>query len=104
MSMPLRNQPLRFGALQRLVGGSQQVLTQPLKELEQDGIVQRQLYAEVPPRVGHSLSAYGRTLQPVLDALYAWGRAHYLRNQPGATAAAEVAALATPAEVAAKAN
>ncbi|QKG58331.1 helix-turn-helix transcriptional regulator [Hymenobacter sp. BRD128] len=77
----LRDQTLRFGALQRLVGCSQKVLTQQLKELEQDGIVQRQVYAEVPPRVEYCLSTYGRTLQPVLDALYAWGRTHYLRSQ-----------------------
>ena len=83
----LRDQTLRFGALQRLVGCSQKVLTQQLKELEQDGIVQRRVYAEVPPRVEYSLSDYGQTLQPVLEALYAWGRAHYLRGQPGAAAA-----------------
>ena len=91
----LRDQTLRFGRLQRLVGCSQKVLTQQLKELEHDGIVQRQVYAEVPPRVEYSLSEYGRTLQPVLDALYAWGREHYLRGQagaPAATSAAETAA------------
>jgi DNA-binding HxlR family transcriptional regulator len=81
----LRDQTLRFGSLQRLVGCSQKVLTQQLKELEHDGIVQRQVYAEVPPRVEYSLSEYGRTLQPVLDALYAWGREHYLRGQASAT-------------------
>jgi DNA-binding HxlR family transcriptional regulator len=80
----LRDQTLRFGSLQRLVGCSQKVLTQQLKELEHDGIVQRQVYAEVPPRVEYSLSEYGRTLQPVLDALYAWGREHYLRAQASA--------------------
>lgn len=83
----LRGQTLRFGALQRLVGCSQKVLTQQLKELERDGIVQRQVYAEVPPRVEYRLSAYGQTLQPVLEALYAWGRAHYLRNQPASAGA-----------------
>jgi DNA-binding HxlR family transcriptional regulator len=76
----LRDQTLRFGALQRLVDCSQKVLTQQLKELEQDGIVRRQVYAEVPPRVEYSLSTYGQTLQPVLDALYTWGLAHYLRG------------------------
>ena len=85
----LRDQTLRFGALQRLVGCSQKVLTQQLKELEQDSIVQRQVYAEVPPRVEYSLSDYGRTLQPVLEALYAWGRAHYMRSQPAADDCAE---------------
>jgi len=84
----LRDQTLRFGSLQRLVGCSQKVLTQQLKELERDGIVQRQVYAEVPPRVEYSLSDYGQTLQPVLDALYAWGKAHYLRSPPAEAAAA----------------
>ena len=77
----LRDQTLRFGELQRRVGSSQKVLTQQLKELEKDGIVRRQVYAEVPPRVEYSLSTYGQTLQPVLDALYAWGMAHYARSQ-----------------------
>lgn len=77
----LRDRTLRFGELQRAVAISQKVLTQHLKELESDGIVRRQVYAEVPLRVEYSLSDYGQTLQPVLDALYAWGRAHYLRSQ-----------------------
>lgn len=87
----LRDQTLRFGSLQRLVGCSQKVLTQQLKELEHDGIVQRQAYAEVPPRVEYSLSTYGRTLQPVLDALYAWGREHYLRGTASAAVATDAA-------------
>jgi len=80
----LRDRTMRFGELQRGVDISQKVLTQQLKELEKDGIVRRQVYAEVPPRVEYSLSAYGQTLQPVLDALYSWGREHYMRNQPAA--------------------
>ena len=76
----LRDQTLRFGELQHRVGSSQKVLTQQLKELEKDGIVRRQVYAEVPPRVEYSLSTYGQTLQPVLDALYTWGVAHYARS------------------------
>ncbi len=78
----LRDRTMRFGELQRGVDISQKVLTQQLKELEKDGIVRRQVYAEVPPRVEYSLSAYGQTLQPVLDALYTWGRQHYMRSQP----------------------
>ena len=78
----LRDRTLRFGELQRSVGISQKVLTQQLKELERDGIVQRRVYAEVPPRVEYSLSGHGQTLQPVLEALYAWGMDHYLHTAP----------------------
>ena len=78
--LQLRDRTLRFGELQRLVGVSQKVLTQQLKELEHDGLVRRQVYAEVPPRVEYSLSPYGQTLHPVLDALYAWGLQHYTRH------------------------
>ncbi len=80
----LRDRTLRFGELQRGVNISQKVLTQQLKELEKDGLVRRQVFAEVPPRVEYSLSAYGQTLQPVLEALYHWGRAHYIRSQAAA--------------------
>jgi len=78
----LKDGTMRFGELQRAVAVSQKVLTQQLKELEQDGIIRRQVYAEVPPRVEYSLSPYGQTLQPVLEALYAWGLRHYTRAYP----------------------
>jgi DNA-binding HxlR family transcriptional regulator len=77
----LRDRVMRFSELQRTVGASQKVLTHQLKELERDGIVQRQVYAEVPPRVEYSLSAHGQTLQPVLELLYAWGAEHYLQQE-----------------------
>ncbi|GGG61659.1 winged helix-turn-helix transcriptional regulator [Hymenobacter glacieicola] len=82
----LKDGTLRFGQLQRAVAVSQKVLTQQLKELEQDGIVRRQVYAEVPPRVEYSLSPYGQTLQPVLEALYSWGLRHYTRAHPACAA------------------
>jgi DNA-binding HxlR family transcriptional regulator len=77
----LKDRTMRFGELQRAVAVSQKVLTQQLKELEHDGIIRRQVYAEVPPRVEYSLSSYGQTLQPVLEALYNWGVMHYTRDQ-----------------------
>jgi DNA-binding HxlR family transcriptional regulator len=85
----LKDRTMRFGELQRAVAVSQKVLTQQLKELERDGIVQRKAYAEVPPRVEYSLSSYRQTLQPVLEALYNWGVIHYTRDQSVSEASAE---------------
>jgi DNA-binding HxlR family transcriptional regulator len=90
----LKDRTMRFGELQRAVAVSQKVLTQQLKELEQDGIIRREVYAEVPPRVEYSLSPYGQTLQPVLAALYAWGMQHYMRDQ----SASRVVCLANMAQ------
>ena len=84
----LRDRTLRFGALQRSVNSSWKMLTQQLKVLEKNGLVRREVFAEVPPRVEYSLSAYGLTLQPVLDALYPWGREHYIKSQAQAMPAA----------------
>lgn len=52
---------------------SKKVLTDNLRSLEDDGIVERQVFAEVPPRVVYSLSELGKSLTPVLDAMVAWG-------------------------------
>lgn len=77
----LKDQTLRFNELKRLIPTvSQKALTEQLKELEDAGIVKRQVYAEVPPRVEYSLTLYGQTLRPVLDALYAWGSNHVQRR------------------------
>jgi DNA-binding HxlR family transcriptional regulator len=67
----------RFGELQRgLKGVSEKVLAQHLRELEKDGIIQRTVYAEVPPRVEYSLTPSGKTLKPILEAMHEWGRNH----------------------------
>lgn len=64
----------RFGELQRSVGRvSQKVLTSQLRAMEADGLVHREVYAEVPPRVEYSLTPLGRSLKPVIDALKTWG-------------------------------
>jgi DNA-binding HxlR family transcriptional regulator len=71
----------RFGELHRMLCAiTQRTLTQQLRELEADGLVNRQVYAEVPPRVEYSLSPRGRTLEPVLMALRQWGEEHVLNN------------------------
>lgn len=63
----------RFGQLaQRMPLISRKVLTEQLKELEEDGIVQREAFAELPPRVEYSLTERGLALLPILDQLCAW--------------------------------
>lgn len=54
-------------------GISKKVLTDNLRTLEDDGLVEREVFAEVPPRVEYSLSDLGKTLKPILDALKDWG-------------------------------
>lgn len=73
----LCHKTLRFSQLRRrLQGVTQKMLTQQLRELERDGLVNRKVYAEVPPRVEYSLTELGRTLEPTLRQLCDWGRAY----------------------------
>jgi DNA-binding HxlR family transcriptional regulator len=68
---------LRFGELRRVMPKvTQRMLTNQLRELEADGLIIRKVYPEVPPKVEYSLSARGRTLEPVIMALKAWGDAN----------------------------
>nr|WP_315179492.1 helix-turn-helix domain-containing protein [uncultured Cardiobacterium sp.] len=72
-----RQSPTRFNELQRRIGGiSYKTLAATLKELERDGLISRTEYPQVPPKVEYALTARGRSLLPVLDAMCAWGRAH----------------------------
>ncbi len=65
---------LRFSELKRQMGGvTQRMLTKQLRELEEDGLVDRKVYKEVPPKVEYSLSKDGKQLRPVLMALKKWG-------------------------------
>lgn len=64
----------RFGELRKSIGNvSQKVLTAQLRDMEASGLVHRQVYAEVPPRVEYSLTELGRSLKPILDAMQNWG-------------------------------
>ena len=72
--------PWRFNELQKNLDGiSQKVLTDSLRSMEADGIITRTVYPEVPPRVEYALSELGQSLQPILDAMKAWGE-NYKRN------------------------
>ena len=81
----LMNRTMRFKELQRSIGKvSQKVLTDNLRAMEDFGIVHREVFAEVPPRVEYSLTETGRTLQPVLDAMWAWGEGYKERLRESA--------------------
>ncbi len=71
----------RFGELRKSLSGiSQRVLTENLRDLENDGLVDRKVYAEVPPRVEYSLNQTGVSLQPIISAMAEWGT-KYKNNQ-----------------------
>lgn len=70
----LLNGTMRFSELRRSVGNvSQKVLTSNLRQMERDGLVHREVYPEVPPRVEYSLTDTGMSLKPVIDAMREWG-------------------------------
>lgn len=67
----------RFSLLQKNITEiSKQTLTNQLRELETDGIVERIVYPEIPPRVEYVITDYGMTLLPIIDSMYTWGRKH----------------------------
>lgn len=64
----------RFGELKKSIGDvSQKVLTAQLRDMEDSGLVNRKVYAEVPPKVEYSLTELGLSLKPILDAMMIWG-------------------------------
>lgn len=64
----------RFGELKKSIGSvSQKVLTSQLRDMEASGLINRKVYAEVPPRVEYSLTELGQSLKPILDAMWNWG-------------------------------
>jgi len=74
---------IRFNELRRLLPRvTQRMLTLQLRELEADGLVHREVYAEVPPRVEYSLTDFGRTLEPMVIAMKDWGN-RYRRDLTG---------------------
>lgn len=74
------NEPVRFNEIYRNIPSvSEKVLSQVLKQLTTDGIIERKLYPDVPPRVEYSVSDFGRTLLPHVEALINWGRDNFER-------------------------
>jgi DNA-binding HxlR family transcriptional regulator len=72
-----QNEAIRFGALRRAVFGiSEKMLIQSLKELEKDGLVNRKVYRQVPPKVEYTLTEIGRSFVPVLNAMFNWGQSY----------------------------
>jgi DNA-binding HxlR family transcriptional regulator len=77
----LRDDIRRFSDLRRRIPGiSERMLIHQLRELEADGIVDRKLFPEVPPKVEYSLTDYGRTLRPITDLMCNWGKNHLRRT------------------------
>lgn len=74
--------PARFGELKRSVKGiTQSMLTSQLRELEDDGIISRKIYAEIPPRVEYTLTEFGLTLSPIMLSMAKWGEEYRLNKQ-----------------------
>lgn len=72
----------RFGVLQRSIEGiSKQMLTKQLRELEADGILERKIYAEIPPRVEYFITDLGETLMPVIVSMKEWGLANMPKQE-----------------------
>ncbi len=67
----------RFGQLHRSLHGiTQKMLTQQLREMEEDGIIHREVYLQVPPKVEYSLTPLGESLKPIIDSMHEWGVRH----------------------------
>ncbi|MFC4559764.1 winged helix-turn-helix transcriptional regulator [Virgibacillus kekensis] len=71
----------RFSELKRSMPGiTQKMLTKQLRELEDEDIIQRVVYPQVPPKVEYSITEYGKSLEPILEAMHEWGTNHTLHK------------------------
>lgn len=76
----LKDNDRRYSELKRLIPEiTEKMLVQQLRELESDGLVNRTVFSEVPPKVEYSFTEYGRSLEPVLQTLCNWGEQHLKR-------------------------
>lgn len=68
---------LRFGELRKQIPGiTQKMLSQELREMENDALISRKVYPVVPPKVEYTLTAYGKSLEPILKGMSEWGKKH----------------------------
>jgi DNA-binding HxlR family transcriptional regulator len=73
----LSSKVMRFGELKKaIIGITQKMLTQELREMEQDGLIDRKVYPQIPPKVEYSLTPYGKSLEPILKSMSDWGLKH----------------------------
>ena len=73
----IRNGGNRFGVMQKGIDGiSKQMLTTQLRELERDGILERTIFPEIPPRVEYKVTEFGKSLLPIIDSMKKWGLSH----------------------------
>jgi DNA-binding HxlR family transcriptional regulator len=82
----LKENTRRFSELKRLIPEiTQKMLTQQLRELEADGLINRKIYAQIPPKVEYSLTKVGKTLKPILDLMRNWGseNMHKIQKRKG---------------------
>ena len=81
----LKEQTLRYSEIHRIIpAATDKMLTQQLREMERDGIIARAVYPVVPPRTEYSLTALGKTLMPIIEAMCNWGNEYMVGawNQP----------------------
>lgn len=70
-----REEMRRFGEIKKSMPNiTQKMLTQQLRELEHDGLIHREVYAQVPPKVEYSLSEFGKSIMPIMESLCQWGQ------------------------------
>ena len=90
----LLNDTIRFNELRRRLSRiTQRMLTRQLRELEADGLIHREIFAEVPPRVEYSLTTLGRSLEPVVRQLWTWGNQYLVARKPHVASREGVAPL-----------
>ena len=78
----LLSRPWRFNELQKSIDGiSQKALTEALRSMEADGIVNRKVFPEVPPRVEYSLTELGESMRPIIQSMESWGLAYREQRQ-----------------------
>jgi DNA-binding HxlR family transcriptional regulator len=77
----LAQNTLRFNELKKLIpNATPKMLTQQLRELENDNLITRTVYPVVPPKVEYNLSEFGKSIKPILDAMYKWGEIYLKKN------------------------